>query len=73
MLCCLLLSILKENFQGRYLRAHLVSTFYFRYADTASSSLKNQYVLFVKLLRISGFVFFAVLLVVGGNKSNFSY
>ncbi|KAG5523256.1 hypothetical protein RHGRI_035173 [Rhododendron griersonianum] len=35
-----------------------------RYADIASSSLKSQFVLFAKLLRISGFVFFVVLLVV---------
>ncbi|KAF7148878.1 hypothetical protein RHSIM_Rhsim03G0186500 [Rhododendron simsii] len=38
-----------------------------RYADIASSSLKSQFVLFAKLLRISGFVFFVVLLVVEGN------
>ena len=38
-----------------------------RCADIASSNLKSRFVLFVKLLKIYGFVFFVVLLVVEGN------
>jgi len=41
---------------------------HFRFAGIVSSSLKNQYVLFVKLLRISGFVLSVALLAVGGNQ-----
>ena len=53
------------------LGVNLVSTYY-RCADIASSNLKSRFVSFVKRLKIYGFVFFVVLLVVQGNKSTFS-
>lgn len=43
---------------------------HFRFAAFASSSLKSLYVLYVKHLRISGFVLFVGMLAVAGKLLN---